>query len=349
MTREEFEILYDNCVQYYSAQQARKNNTSRKQIKKIISQKANCTESSADQYLSLYYSMIKRKPFPKNMVGKDILLMMLEKFEKEYDASYIVAAINNAYIFCQYRYKFKKKVAPKDFIIDIRKELQKYANRHNVGLDFIHLIFDSLEKEKSNEQVEDYVEVEDSGSNETVYKYDIDQIIAHRVSPPKEISLHGSARKTVKSIDENTAAVKEKNKKVKGNRGEAIVVKLEQERLIKLGRADLVGQIKHVAQGVDGLGYDIESVNVDKKGNVYPIYIEVKTTAGSINRPFYISKREVDVSREKGKSYFIYRIFNVKEDSRDVQYYVIQGAVEDYFKLTPVSYIAEFNTKNEGD
>lgn len=349
MTREEFEILYANCAQYYRAQQTSTNNISRNQIKKIISQKANCTESSADQYLSLYYSMVKKTPFPKNMVGKDILLMMLEKFEKEYDESYIVAAINNAYIFFQYRYKFKKKVASKDFIIDIRNELQKYAIRHNVGLDFIHLIFDSLEKEKNNEQAEDYVEVEDSGSNEAIYKYDIEQIVAHQVSPPTEIALHGSTNKTIKAIDVNTAAVKEKNKKIKGNRGEAIVVKLEKERLIKLGRADLVERIKHVAQGVDGLGYDIESVDIDKKGNVRPRYIEVKTTAGSINRPFYISKREVDVSREKGKSYFIYRIFNLKENSRDVQYYIIQGAVEDYFKLTPVSYIAELKTNSDSD
>lgn len=352
MTREDFEVLYKNCAFYYNAQQSnskQSNKISREQIKKIISRDANCTESSADQYISLYYAMVQKRPFPKNMVGKDILLMMLEKIEEEYDESYIVSAINNAYVFFQYRYKYRKKASAEDFIIDIRKELQKYAIRHNVGLDFIHLIFVSMEMEAKKDQSEDYVEPEDSGSNEIAYTYSVDQIVAHQVPPPKEIVLHDASRKTIKAIDENAAAVKEKNKKLKGNRGEYIVLNLERARLMSLGREDLVARIKHVSQDEDGLGYDIESVDVDKKGKIIPIFIEVKTTAGTINRPFYISKREVDVSREKGKSYFIYRIFNMKENIRDVQYYVLQGAVEDHFTLTPVSYIAELKVNNEND
>jgi len=66
-----------------------------------------------------------------------------------------------------------------------------------------------------------------------------------------------------------------------------------------------VDDIEHVALNEgDGLGYDIKSIYFDEvTKRVKPFYIEVKSTIGGINSPFYLSANEKRVAEEKGKEY----------------------------------------------
>jgi len=97
-----------------------------------------------------------------------------------------------------------------------------------------------------------------------------------------------------------------------GMEAERLVLNLEIERAKNDNKLRKnVNNIKHVALNEgDGLGYDIKSIYFDEVTNkVKPLYIEVKSTIGGINSPFYLSANEKRVAEEKGKEYSIYRLF----------------------------------------
>ena len=56
--------------------------------------------------------------------------------------------------------------------------------------------------------------------------------------------------------------------------------------------------------------------------------------------PFFISDRELKVSQLYNKLYYIYRIFNLRENNLDVKYYRINGAIDENFKLNCTEYLA---------
>ncbi|MEG0835392.1 MAG: DUF3883 domain-containing protein [Anaerovoracaceae bacterium] len=131
------------------------------------------------------------------------------------------------------------------------------------------------------------------------------------------------------------------NKKIKGNRGEEIVVRIEKEKLNACGRRDLADKVEWRSRMIDGLGYDIESWETDKDGkNEKQIFIEVKSTSAGELEPFFISTNEVSVSKTKGDDYYIYRVYNLKPNSKTVGYFRISGNVENNFELIPQTYIA---------
>ncbi|WP_270815238.1 DUF3883 domain-containing protein [Hungatella effluvii] len=131
-----------------------------------------------------------------------------------------------------------------------------------------------------------------------------------------------------------------KNKKAIGDFGEMLALELERQRLENSGHADLAAKIRHISQTEgDGLGYDI--ISYDKFENRYEeIYIEVKATTGSPDKPFDISANEADVSSLKGDHYYIYRFFGLHQGIKESSYYVMKGPVKDNFHLEPTSYRA---------
>ncbi|CAO3351944.1 DUF3883 domain-containing protein [Azospirillum melinis] len=119
-----------------------------------------------------------------------------------------------------------------------------------------------------------------------------------------------------------------------GRAGEQWVFEIEQQRLRDVGRPDLAKQVRWVANEFgDGLGYDIESFGDDGRS----LYIEVKTTNLSATVPFLISPNEVAASREIGKVYAIYRVFDF---AKSPKVYVLRGSVGDTCNLTPASWKA---------
>ncbi|WP_195454971.1 protein NO VEIN domain-containing protein [Turicibacter sanguinis] len=129
--------------------------------------------------------------------------------------------------------------------------------------------------------------------------------------------------------------------KIKGDLGEEIVLELERLRLKSLGvDHNLIDTIEWVSKSKgDGLGYDIESWDIyDDK--IEKIYIEVKTTIGKIDTPIDITAKEVEVSRQLGDKYYIYRIFDIKKVNNTINYYIINGDVTNIFNLVPTAYKA---------
>ena len=125
-----------------------------------------------------------------------------------------------------------------------------------------------------------------------------------------------------------------------GLRGEKLVMLYELERLEKLNSTL---EPKHISLTDDSKGYDI--VSYDESGNEF--YIEVKTTIGSIQSPFFVTKNEVDVSQQKGSSYVVYRLFNFNVEKNSAEFYKIDGPLTNSFQLVPQTFKAYYQEDSE--
>lgn len=183
--------------------------------------------------------------------------------------------------------------------------------------------------------------VRDENAASPTYEFDISSLQPQETDPPGTFFINNeesqSGRKKV--ISKSQSIRSEANKQARGRAGETVVLEFEKRRLCVAGRPDLVPS--WVAKDTDGDGYDIISYNIDESGVEHEIYIEVKTTSAGIDTPFNISANEVSVSREKGNSYYIYRLYNFNpNENKSICYYKINGSVEQNFHLKPAEYLA---------
>jgi uncharacterized protein DUF3883 len=123
----------------------------------------------------------------------------------------------------------------------------------------------------------------------------------------------------------------EENRKL-GRLGEQWVLELEKSRLIDAGRRDLAEKVIWTSDELgDGYGYDISSFTEDGE----ELLIEVKTTNGGIRSAFYITANELDVARQRGKQFHLYRVFDF---SHDPKLYRVVGNSVDSMCLTPIAF-----------
>jgi len=142
------------------------------------------------------------------------------------------------------------------------------------------------------------------------------------INPISQVVIQSTEVKTIKEKTRRFIARKidwekarDRNNEI-GDQGEEFVLEFEIDRLIEMLSIDRTTAIKNVQhlsrlQG-DGLGYDIFSINDDG----LPRYIEVKTTSGDFNQPFYMSKNERHFFEEYEASAFIYRVYNFNRETR---------------------------------
>lgn len=110
-----------------------------------------------------------------------------------------------------------------------------------------------------------------------------------------------------------------------GEAGELWVMRYEENRIGK-------GRVRHISmERGDGAGYDIESVEDD---GVTPRYIEVKTTTGGIDTPFFFSNNELLISKQLERNYYIYRLYYFGKHTKLL---IMHGSLAD-LAATPVSY-----------
>ena len=116
-----------------------------------------------------------------------------------------------------------------------------------------------------------------------------------------------------------------------GKAGEKWVYEYEKQKLIDAGRKDLAQKVVWIAENDDSKGYDI--ISYDKDGN--EIFIEVKTTSGSLKTPFYISALELEINRQYASIYHLYRVYDFNNEPK------LRIIVGDLSKLNPqaTSYI----------
>ncbi len=106
----------------------------------------------------------------------------------------------------------------------------------------------------------------------------------------------------------NKSYRKSKNSKIIGDRGEALVLKYERERLIGIGRPDLADKIVHEAQTGNTPGWDISSF--DDAGE--SILIEVKSTVGKVVNSFFLTVNEWNAAKlpQNREKYYIYIVLD---------------------------------------
>lgn len=163
----------------------------------------------------------------------------------------------------------------------------------------------------------------------------IDTIKLDLVPTPKEtISSNKRSFKPFKNIDFIKNEIE--NKRL-GFLGELFVIQNEKKILAENGRSDLADLVEHSSEvHGDGLGYDIISfeLNGDKK------FIEVKTTRSEINRPFYLTKNEIEFSKLNSRNYYLYRLFDFDTNINVGKFYQIKGDLYKELELDAILYLA---------
>lgn len=126
------------------------------------------------------------------------------------------------------------------------------------------------------------------------------------------------------------------NKKL-GNIGELFILKYEKQKLKNKNLHDLAKKVKHISKEEgDGAGYDILSYNADGTEKK----IEVKTTRGDINRPFYITRNELETSKSEKNHFYLYRVFDFDPVKNKGKCYIINGNLHDSLTLQSIVYEA---------
>lgn len=151
--------------------------------------------------------------------------------------------------------------------------------------------------------------------------------VFNKTTPVEKTTFRGR-----QSVDYGTNA--DENKSV-GNTGEALVEKWEKAELIRNGRPDLSQKVEIVATTKgDGLGYDVLSFTPSGEEK----YIEVKTTTGDAETPFYLSATELSFSKQNPKNFYLFRVYNFNRADGSAQFYEVSGNIEESFNLNPVEF-----------
>lgn len=122
-----------------------------------------------------------------------------------------------------------------------------------------------------------------------------------------------------------------------GRLGEEFIIRYETERILNFAPED-ADRIIHLSdvQG-DGAGFDIISLNEDGSDR----YIEVKTTKGNLDTPFYMTENErlyFELHKEEG-DLFIYRVYNFDETTRKGELEIIPAeTLFTEYQFDPISY-----------
>ncbi len=121
-----------------------------------------------------------------------------------------------------------------------------------------------------------------------------------------------------------------------GNAGEGFVVDVERRRLTEADRPELAHRVRWVAaEDGDGAGYDVLSYNQEGQ----ELFIEVKTTNGSARTPFYLSRNEFDLAKQRPAEWRIYRVHRF---ARDPRIFTIAPPLEHAVLLVPETWRAAY-------
>ncbi|MFB1077172.1 DUF3427 domain-containing protein [Photobacterium damselae] len=153
---------------------------------------------------------------------------------------------------------------------------------------------------------------------------------------PKALNkMPTKTRKSSRKSKVNWAERDEHNRNL-GLAGERLVVQYEKKHLININRPDLAEKVEHTALDDDYAGYDVVSFDDDGREK----YIEVKTTKQSANTAFFISRNEVQVSRDKGNQYWLYRVYHFNSETGIAKFYSVNGPIDNMFDLQPENFKA---------
>lgn len=127
----------------------------------------------------------------------------------------------------------------------------------------------------------------------------------------------------------NYEARQRQQKKI-GDLGEQLVLQYERDNC----KPKFRDKIRHVSvEEGDGLGFDILSFDEEGKEK----YIEVKTTSGNVDRPFFVTANELERSRRDAGKFILYRLYNFNEKEGTADFFTIEGDLSAYC-INPVQF-----------
>lgn len=124
--------------------------------------------------------------------------------------------------------------------------------------------------------------------------------------PPTRPPIGATARKVLERVARRfDPALRDQMNRALGEAGEKLIYERERELLISADRRDLARKVRWVSkEDGDGAGYDIRSY--DPSGSER--WIEVKTTRGGGTTPFYLTRNENEVAKERPDAFRLYRL-----------------------------------------
>lgn len=206
-------------------------------------------------------------------------------------------------------------IAMKTILEELKKEMYSPKNLVN-SINFILTQSDMLLGEKHAEYHSD--------------RHDEKQETVELTESPKEKQLNLSSTKPLNKIDYE---IRQKTNSKTGFHGELLIMEYERQKLISAGLDKLAEAVVQVSKEDDSLGYDIRSYDTNKR----PLFIEVKTTNGNIDTPFYLSPNELKKSNIYKDQYRLARVY---KSAGEDKFYILKGDLSAQLDLHPNSFIA---------
>jgi hypothetical protein len=148
--------------------------------------------------------------------------------------------------------------------------------------------------------------------------------------PPKQTKSYVNTKRSFKGRDTDWSK-KHTTSIFLGREGESLVIEHEKR---KLKQYNLIEKIDLIQKQLDGVGYDI--LSFDKEGN--EIHIEVKTTKGNKDEPFYMSANEVEYFKEYPENYFLYRLYDYHYLTKTAEFYILTAKQLESSEMNPTNY-----------
>lgn len=165
---------------------------------------------------------------------------------------------------------------------------------------------------------------------------DVVKVTGNPTEPPDSIKNHSHS---IGEAHKSDFDGKHKKQKILGDLGENYVLNYEKDKLNELGLKDLAKKVKNVAKEEgDGKGYDILSFDPNTHQEMH---IEVKTTKGKAEEPFYVTRNELEVSEKDKEKYYLYRVYNLNKNDKTFDFYVLRGSLNDLFELESTQYVVK--------
>jgi hypothetical protein len=125
------------------------------------------------------------------------------------------------------------------------------------------------------------------------------------VDPPKLKATAPSPERLRRLVQKFDPVERDEQNRTLGRAGERLVFDIERRTLETCQRPDLARKVRWISQEIgDGAGYDI--LSFDPTGQ--ELLIEVKTTNGGPQTPFFISRNEFRVAAEQADAWRLYRV-----------------------------------------
>lgn len=108
-----------------------------------------------------------------------------------------------------------------------------------------------------------------------------------------------------------------------GDIGEEYIFGIEKQKMISEG---INKEPIWISRKNDSYGFDILSYKKNEDGSIENVYIEVKTTNGELCNQFFVSEKELEVSKTYSNNYKLVRVYNAG-DKNEIKHKEFNGDI----------------------